>query len=191
MPFDLPRNARNLRFTGEVRAAIDEAPRGALGQRRSRGPQSRGHVPDPPLSSRRDVYQADPVPTPFMAPQACDFDDDDAPTTMLDRDGLDVIAGGFGSHAPHPSERPRRMTAPVPNFRSPAEIPTVIVAPEAMALPLPVTSSAESASRPPPLAVWLVAAALLAVLSYKLAPAALYQADAMVKMLDAKASANQ
>lgn len=186
MSFDLPRNSRDLRFTGELRAAEDEQPaRSALGRVRRTPPAAR--------RSDRDVYKAEPIATPFMSgPPAAsievlDDDDDDAPTTMLDRDGLDVIPGGFAAVG-SPSARPRGAggprqhgTAPIPNFRQVPRTPSVIIAPDL----LPAQAPAPPAQRQgPPLAFWLVAAMFAALVSYKIAPIAVNQADSVVHLLE-------
>src|SRR5688572_21369490 len=119
MSFDLPRNQKDLRFTGELRAAIDDQPRSKLGI-----PRSKKTTPQPGRSAYApDVYHADPIATPFAPPpiEVLDFDDDDdSPTTMLDRDGLDVLPGGFA-----PRQHPQGPAAgsPVPNFRTPQPMP--------------------------------------------------------------------
>lgn len=163
MSFNLPRNSRDLRFTGELRAELGRARR-----------------------TPRDVYQAEPIATPYMAgPPAASIeileeifedDDDDAPTTMLDRDGLDVIAGGLNGPRPKPQPR-QHATAPIPNFRRVPETPSVIIAPEPLPAPPP-------ARQGPPLGFWLVAAMLAAVISYKVAPMAVSQADSVVHLLE-------
>jgi hypothetical protein len=180
MSFNLPRNPRDLRFTGELRAQLGRA-----------------------RKTPRDVYQADPVRTPFVSgPPAAsieildelleDDDDDDAPTTLLDREGRDILPGGFDA-AGSPSARARagakpaarpQATAPIPNFRAPPETPSVIVAPE----PLPATPPRREG---PPLAFWLVAAVFAAGLSYKVAPMAVNQADSVVHLFDAHGAASE
>src|SRR5687768_14670185 len=92
MSFDLPRNAKGLRFTGDVKALVepDAPPSSALGKPRQRNaaPAFRAAMaipipspppasvlvaeprstPLPPPSSRKDVYRAEIVPTPYVAP---------------------------------------------------------------------------------------------------------------------------
>jgi len=171
MSFSLPRNQKDLRFTGELRAAIDDQPRSKLGIPRSKKTPQPGRPAHTP-----DVYQAERVPTPFSPPPISGFDvgdDDDSPTTMLDRDGLDVLPGGFGSPKPKTSERARKKT-PVPNFRDPRAVPKVIVKPDSQ-------NVAGSQAKTPPLVVWLVAALVLAIVSYKVSPLAFAKADHAVK----------
>lgn len=180
MSFNLPRNQKDLRFTGELRAAIDDQPRAKLGIPRSKKP-----TPQPGRSAYApDVYRADPIPTPFSPPpiEMLEIDDDDdSPTTMLDRDGLDVLPGGFRSPPQHhPSAR--AGNAPVPNFRTPAPMPKVIVAPDSiprMRQPEPPQTKA------PPLVFWLVAALVLAIASYKLTPVAFAKAEHVAKRTSA------
>lgn len=169
MSFNLPRNARDLRFTGELRAEL-------------------GRVRRTP----RDVYQADPIATPYASgPPAASIEiidlehdpDDDAPTTMLDRDGLDVIAGGLNGPRPKPEPR-QHATAPIPNFRRVPEPPSVIVAPETLPAPPP-------RKEPPPLTFWLAAAMVAAIVSYKIAPIAVNQADAVVRLLEPRGTSSQ
>lgn len=192
MSFNLPRNSRDLRFTGELRAAEAEQPAGrALGRVR--------RTPVPGRRSDRDVYKAEPIATPYLSgPPAASIDildledlvedddyDDDAPTTMLDRDGLDVLPGGF-SAVGSPSRPQPPATAPIPNFRRMPETPSVIVAPEP--LPRPAAPPQRNA---PPLAFWLLAAMLAAVVSYRVAPLAVNQADSVVRLLEPHGSAPQ
>lgn len=173
MSFNLPRNQKDLRFTGELRAAIDDQPRSKLGIPRSR------KTPQPGQSAHTpDVYRADPIPTPFAPPpiEVIDLDDDDdSPTTMLDRDGLDVLPGGFG--APKKKAEPNRRS-PVPNFRTPPAMPKVIVAPDSK----PNMMNGGSAQlKGPPLVAWLVAALVLAIVSYKVAPVMVAKAEVVAK----------
>lgn len=189
MSFNLPRNQKDLRFTGELRAAIDDQPRSRLGIPRSR------KTPQPGASAHApDVYRADPIPTPFAPPpiEVIDLeDDDDSPTTMLDRDGLDVFAGGFAAVG-LPAAGPRAggsgaakkkpeadRKSPVPNFRTPPAMPKVIVAPDAQ----PNMNRATDRAGSPPLVAWLVAALVLAIASYRVTPLAFAKADTVVKSL--------
>jgi hypothetical protein len=171
MSFNLPRNQKDLRFTGELRAAIDDQPRSKLGIPRSR------KTPQPGQSAYApDVYRADPIPTPFAPPpiEVLDFDDDDdSPTTMLDRDGLDVLPGGF---APKQTAAANGGSA-VPNFRTPGPMPKVIVAPESV----PRLKGPEPQTKAPPLVFWLVAALVLAIVSYKITPVAFGKAEVVAK----------
>jgi hypothetical protein len=157
MSFNLPRNQKDLRFTGELRAAIDDHPKSRLGVPRSK-------------------KRPETVPTPF-APPPIDFfeldDDDDAPTTMLDRDGLDVLPGGF---APKQTAAANGGSA-VPNFRTPGPMPKVIVAPESV----PRLKGPEPQTKAPPLVFWLVAALVLAIVSYKITPVAFGKAEVVAK----------
>lgn len=186
MSFNLPRNAKDLRFTGELRAAVDEQPRGKLGIPRAR------RTPQPGQSAHaRDVYQAEPIPTPYAPPPIAvlNLEDDESPTTMLDRDGLDIVAGGFagvgvpaagpqagGFGAPKQKAPEAKPSSPVPNFRTPVGMPSVIVAPD---------SRPRTPAQPktPPLAFWLVAALVLGIASYRVAPLAIRRADHAVRVL--------
>lgn len=171
MSFNLPRNQKDLRFTGELRAAIDDQPRAKLGIPRSR------KTPQPGQSAHTpDVYRADPIPTPFAPPpiEVVDFDDDDdSPTTMLDRDGLDVLPGGFGA----PKKKPEGdRKSPVPNFRTPPAMPKVIVAPDSRP-----NMGGQAQPKGPSLVAWLVAALVLAIVSYKVTPAMVTKAEIVAK----------
>ena len=173
MSFNLPRNQKDLRFTGELRAAIDDQPRSKLGI-----PRSKKTTPQPGRSAHSaDPYQPGTVPTPFAPPpiEVLDFDDDDdSPTTMLDRDGLDVLPGGFAPRQQH-SQRPA-AGGPVPNFRTPAPMPKVIVAPDSRPRMQP-----DAQTKTPPLVFWLVAALVLAIVSYKVTPLAFAKAEGAAK----------
>lgn len=170
MSFNLPRNQKDLRFTGELRAAVDEQPKAKLGIPRARKTPQPGKSAFP---TPADVYRADPVPTPFSPPPIDshhDFGDDDSPTTMLDRDGLDVLPGGFGA----PRKKPEaRKNTNVPNFRDPSAMPKVIVAPDPKTLP--------PQPKTPPLYVWMIGALVLALASYKVTPVVVAKADVVVK----------
>jgi hypothetical protein len=159
MSFNLPRNQKDLRFTGELRAAIDDHPKSRLGVPRSK-------------------KRPETAPTPFAPPPInffeLDDDDDDAPTTMLDRDGLDVLPGGFGAPRQKPDASGRN---PVPNFRTPVPTPKVIVAPDSVAHLRPRAQDEKA----PPLLFWLVAALVLAIVSYKITPVAFAKAENAAK----------
>lgn len=177
MSFNLPRNQKDLRFTGELRAAIDDQPRSTLGIPRSK------KTPQPGRSAHSpDVYHADPVRTPYAPPpiEVLDFDDDDdCPTTMLDRDGLDVLPGGFGAPRQKPDASGRN---PVPNFRTPQPMPKVIVAPEASR---PFLQQQDPQAKAPPLVFWMVAALVLAIVSYKVTPVAFAKVETVTKRAQA------
>jgi hypothetical protein len=177
MSFNLPRNQKDLRFTGELRAAIDDQPKAKLGIPRSK------KTPQPGRSAHApDVYHADPIATPFSPPPidvlAFD-DDDDSPTTMLDRDGLDVLPGGFGA----PKHKPDgNRQSPVPNFRTPPAMPKVIVAPDSQPR---MQRSGDAQTKTPPLVFWLVAALVLAIVSYKVTPVMVTKAEVVAKRVQA------
>jgi hypothetical protein len=175
MSFNLPRNSKDLRFTGELRAAIDDQPKAKLGIPRSR------KTPQPGRSAHSpDVYRADPIPTPFAPPpiEVIDLgDDDDSPTTMLDREGLDVLPGGFGAPR-HKPEANRR--SPVPNFRTPPGMPKVIVARDSKP-----TVPGQQRAKSPPLVFWLVAALVLAIVSFKVTPVMVAKAEIVAKRVQA------
>jgi hypothetical protein len=89
---------------------------------------------------------------------------------MLDRDGLDVLPGGFGA----PRKKPEaRKNTNVPNFRDPSAMPKVIVAPDPKTLP--------PQPKTPPLYVWMIGALVLALASYKVTPVVVAKADVVVK----------
>jgi hypothetical protein len=87
-----------------------------------------------------------------------------------------VLPGGFGApkHKPDPSTGRR---SPVPNFRTPQPMPKVIVAPDSF----PRMSSPEAHTKSPPLVFWMVAALVLAIVSYKVAPVAVMKAEVVAK----------
>lgn len=179
MSFNLPRNQKDLRFTGELRAAIDDQPRAKLGI-----PRSKKTTPQPGRSAyAQEPYGPGTIPTPF-APPPIEMheldDDDDSPTTMLDRDGLDVLPGGF-----RPPQHPQRVRggSPVPNFRTPAPMPKVIVAPDSIPR---MKQPQEPQTKAPPLVFWLVAALVLAIVSYKVTPVAFGKAEVVAKRVQSQ-----
>jgi len=163
MSFNLPRNARDLRFSGELRAALEEdAPR--LGKRRLR---------QAPSIPPKDAYDADPIPTPYFGqPSPVGSEDhDDCPTTMMDRETI-----------PHAPPQKQLKTQVIPGFRkmtpSDSGTPNVIIS-------LPAEAKKRSS---PPLAFWLIASLVLAIASYRIAPAAVAHAKAMTTLLDGSSS---
>lgn len=191
MSFSLPRNPRGLRFTGKVKALADadSPPASALGKPRPRN----GAIPSPPPSirpsaletpprsvppgpppSRKDVYKADVVPTPYLAPKIITpvpkkvaheevSYEDDVKTMAMDRDGLDVLPGGAFKQT-RPQEAAPRSPAPIPNFRPAIVQPQIVV---------PKKKEQRKKARGAPLALWLLASAIAAILSYRLAPEAM------------------
>ena len=183
MSFNLPRNQKDLRFTGELRAAIDDQPRAKLGIPRSKKP-----TPQPGRSAyAQEPYGPGTIPTPFAPPpiEVLELDDDDdSPTTMLDRDGLDVLPGGFRSPPQHhPSARGGNPA--VPNFRTPAPMPKVIVAPDSIPR-MKHRQQEEPQTKAPPLVFWLVAALVLAIVSYKVTPVAFGKAEVVAKRVQSQ-----
>jgi hypothetical protein len=227
MSFDLPRSTKGLRFTGDVKALVepDAPPPSALGKPRPRNaaPQFRAAMaipmpppssvlvaqplatpvppppssPSPPASSKKDVYNVEMVPTPYVAPpyvappprivtpsappvmqaprlvrkadaKEVSYDDEVA-TMAMDREGLDVMPGGGAFKMARPQTPPRSI-APIPNFR-PAIVAPQIVPPKVE----------RKRARGAPLALWLLASVVAGVLSYRLMPEALDRAGIVLE----------
>ena len=166
MSIRLPRNSKELHFTGSVRA---------LGQERPKGPPppppSRS-VPAP-IPAVPSVMLTTPTRLTTMRGQLASIDDDML-TEALDRDiinqALFPIARRENASQPPPN-------LPVPHFRSAAEAHahhaerTIIV------------------TKPPqggafPLGAWLIAALIAGIVSYQLAPQARNSLAEAVRALD-------
>lgn len=199
MSFVLPGNARSLRFTGEAKALApkSDSPQGqgiALGKPRVRKPPpppvvtpqptARVHTPVPPpatrvqtpahhmqtrvptpLPSSRDIYRPSAVPTPYVgsinapaARQPFESLDDENATMAMDRDALDVLPGGGVRR----TQKPVASVAPIPHFRPAMVAPATIV-------PHTASNSIRTGTGAP-LAVWVFAGLLAAVISFYVAP---------------------
>lgn len=212
MSFVLPGNARELRFTGEVKALdpktearTDSPPSGTeLGKPRLRkppasvrridtptqvreepppsvaavsvAPQSEGSAP-PRLPPKRSPYlppvmiasanaledwrTASPleIPSPARLTDPDPSIDEHALTTAMVRDALDVLPGG-GFQAKPAQTRPAPI--PIPHFRPrQSAIPTQLV---------PARRRKVRAVSGLPLGVWVAAAIVAAIVSFRVAP---------------------
>lgn len=170
MSIQLPRNQKELHFTGSVRALAPERPARALGRERPKGPDP--SLRPPPAPSRpqaADVYAAEAVlPTmpgpnklPTMRGQLASMDDDQ-PTEALDRD---LINASLFPLARRDNAGVAPLNLPVPHFRSAAEA-------RAHHAPPPVIVRRPQAGGGLPLSVWLIAALISGIVSYQVAPQA-------------------
>ncbi len=189
MSFELPRPARGLRFTGEVRAA-------ALGHARPKSnarPKPSGR---PKPRSGPDVYQQEPAPTPYIGarpslraeiaaavrdtPMRRPFDslDDLAETRAMVREDLDLPPS-----MPRAAKPPRHAALGVPNFRRTAAPPE----PAIVHLPPAAKKTTRSAGSPfMALMIWGVLALIGAMASYRYAPEILDDVKSAMKALDAR-----
>ncbi len=169
MSFELPRPSRDLRFTGEVRAA---------GLGRARGPKQpppfsapSAHVGRPSAEPRVDPYRADPAPTPWIGARPSvraelaarpryDTIDDAAETHALDRDALGLPKAPL-------VKAPKHAELGVPNFRRAAAPPE----PQLVWIP-PASKKKARAPRAPgvSLLVWAFLAIVGGSVSYRYAP---------------------
>lgn len=199
MSFVLPRPARTLRFTGEAKALVSgseapnpganvlgkprtvkpEAPRAAApGAMNVRTPvfdvQTRVRMATPKRTSGADLYDFDAAPTAYMPPSArrgrskLDSLPDD-PTVAMDRDGFDVLPGRR-VRTPAPMRAPNAPA--VPNFRVQPMLPVAIG---------PSERRSRKAKTKAPYAFWFFASVLVAMLSYRLAPAIMTHFEAPVQ----------
>jgi hypothetical protein len=180
MSIQLPRNQKELHFTGSVKALAPERPARApaLGRERPKGRAS--NLPTPTRAPVRDVYVAEAQPTPYFAARPSERAeaaqparlttargqlasmDDDPPTEALDRD---IINASLFPVARRPNAHAAPLNLPVPHFRSEAEArahhatPTIVIA-------------KRPSSGGLPLSVWLMAALIAGIVSYQVAPQA-------------------
>jgi hypothetical protein len=182
MSFVLPGNNRQLRFTGEALApAKDEPSAGpvALGKPRVRKPTT--PPPQVPQATARpnrtpthqSYTPASPSGRPGSYPPASirnkeerrqdDYEDGQA-TMALDREGHDVMPGGF-NNAPIPRHSSRPGTGPtgpaIPGFRPANPAAATVLVPNGQ----------QDRPKGAPLALWIVAAVLAGILSYHVTPA--------------------
>ena len=180
MSFDLPRNAKGLRFTGNVKSLAEtDAPPSVLGKPR---PRAAKPPPPPPSSAPPRSHHAPRIvtPAPVIARKVDAREvsyDDEVATMAMDRDGLDVMPGG-GFRGVHAQVAPQtqRPPAPIPNFR-PA--PHMMAPPQRM--PPPRVEKKKKKPSGATLALWVLASVVAAVLSYKLAPEALDRAGIVIE----------
>jgi len=198
MSIQLPRNQKELHFTGSVKAlaperAADplasERPATALGQQRPKGRGTNLPTPVPMRSQVPDVYVAEAQPTPYFAArpseraeaarpanlttargQVASMDDDQL-TEALDRD---IINAALFPVARRENAAAAPLNLPVPHFRSAAEarahhaVPTIVLAKRSNAGGLP-------------LSVWLIAALISGIVSYQVAPQAVASLNQAVR----------
>ncbi len=177
MSIQLPRNLKELHFTGSVKALAPARPANALGQERPKGPPP---PPPKPRTAAADVYVVDTQPTPYFGARPSERADaakslvlttmrgqlasmdEDILTEALDRNEIDAALFPIArrENASHPAPN-----LPVPHFRSAAEAkahhaePTIIVAKQPKGGSLPM-------------GMWLMAALVAGIVSYQLAPQA-------------------
>jgi hypothetical protein len=180
MSIQLPRNQKELHFTGSVKALGPErpAPAPALGRERPKGRAT--NLPTPTRAPVPDIYVVEAQPTPYFAARPSERAeaaqpvrlttargqltsmDDDQLTEALDRD---IINASLFPVARRANAHAAPLNLPVPHFRSAAEArahhatPTIVV---------PKRSSSGGL----PLSVWLIAALISGIVSYQLAPQA-------------------
>jgi hypothetical protein len=191
MSIQLPRNQKELHFTGSVKALAPERPErpvSALGQQRPKGP-----LPTPLRTPAPDVYVAEAQPTPYFAArpseraeaaqpvrattvrgQLASFDDDQL-TEALDRD---IINASLFPVARRENASAAPLNLPVPHFRSAAEA-RAHHAPPAMIVRRPTSGGL-------PLSVWLIAALISGIVSYQLAPQAVASLNQVVRGSDSR-----
>jgi hypothetical protein len=175
MSIQLPRNQKELHFTGSVKALAPERPAPALGRERPKGP-----LPLPIRTPAPDVYVAEAQPTPYVAARPSERAeaakplklttvrgqlasmDDDAMTEALDRDLLDAALFPVARRA---NAGAAPLNLPVPHFRSAAEA-------RAHHAPPALIVARRASSGGLPLSVWLIAALVSGIVSYQVAPQA-------------------
>ena len=183
MSIQLPRNLKELHFTGSVKALAPERPASPLGQERPKAPP-----PPPPKPVRSaDVYAVDMQPTPYVGARPSERAeaakpmklatargqlasmDEDILTEALDRDAIDAVLFPVAKRA-NASQPPPNL--PVPHFRSAEEAkahhaePTIIITKAKGGLPL---------------GMWLMAAVAAGIVSYQLAPQAAASVSQIVR----------
>jgi hypothetical protein len=198
MSFDLPRSPKGLRFTGSVRALAIGRERPARRQETAPAappsyrpqPQRQPYAQQTerqPRRTPRDVYAAEVIPTPYVAashpaeraptlaparpatlrPARARMPsfDDEAQTMALDRDAL-----ALGLAQPSAPLEPPRHGLPVPNFRPAVAGAVDSPGPQMVFTPAP---PAKASGPGLSLAVWVVAAVIAGMFSYRAAPEAL------------------
>lgn len=195
MSFVLPGNARELRFTGEVKARTppraDGAGPPALGKPRLRkppppAPAARAHhapapaarVPTPapsrPLTTQasRDHYRDEVARRPYVGaaepPTARRQDDsvvDDENPTTWME--RDALDVLPGAKAIRAPKPSPAFAAPIPHFRA---APLAASEPKMIIIPGTASNKVKTTTSGAPLAVWLLAAVVAGVVSYFVAP---------------------
>jgi hypothetical protein len=166
MSFELPRANRLLRFTGEVQSL-------PLGKKRP---------PAPPPSSKKDVYEKDPAPTPYFAARPSvraelaarnpfdSLDDENAVTRAMPRDEFD---------SPKTQKPPKHAALGVPNFRRSAAPPEPVII-----VPRFEKRTARQSSASLALLVWAFIAIIGGAISYRFAPAIVENVKTAVQVLE-------
>lgn len=174
MSIQLPRNQKELHFTGSVKALGPERPASPLGRERPKGP-----LPTPIRTPAPDIYVAEQQPTPYVAARPSERAeaaqplklttvrgqlasmDEDQLTEALDRD---IINAALFPVARRENAGAGPLNLPVPHFRSAAEARAHHAPPPKI---VPKRSNAGL-----PLSVWLIAALISGIVSYQVAPQA-------------------
>jgi hypothetical protein len=168
MSIQLPRNQKELHFTGSVRALGPERPANPLGRERPKGALPTP-VPSRPQQAPH-VFAAEAVLPTIPGPkklttvrgQLASMDDDQL-TEALDRD---IINAALFPVARRENAGVAPLNLPVPHFRSAAEArahhapPTIVIA------------KRSHGGGGLPLSVWLIAALISGIVSYQVAPQA-------------------
>jgi hypothetical protein len=185
MSIQLPRNLKELHFTGSVKALAPVRPSSALGQERPKSP-----LPPPPKPVRSaDVYAVDVQPTPYVGARPSERAeaakpiklattrgqlasmDEDLLTEALDRDEIDAalfpVARRANASLPAPN-------LPVPHFRSAAEAKAHHAEPAIIVRKQPQGGNL-------PLGMWLMAALAAGIVAYQLAPQAAASVSELVR----------
>jgi hypothetical protein len=135
-------------------------------------------VPDPPMRRARTPFESrHPYVGSMLGPafhdksEPSDADSEtvdgfyDNPTMAMSRDALDVLPGARALMAP---KVPSRVGAPIPHFRA-GHVATPAAPSPAFVAPRVAAQSVKPPSRAP-LAVWIVAAIVVGVISFRFAP---------------------
>jgi hypothetical protein len=188
MSIQLPRNLKELHFTGSVKALAPVRPANALGQERPKAANGGPLLAPPPKPLRSgDVYVVDTHPTPYFGGRPSERAeaakpiklttargqlasmDEDLLTDAIDRDQIDAALFPVARRANASQPAPN---LPVPHFRSAVEAkahhaePVIVKPPKAAGLPL---------------VVWLVAALAAGIVSYQIAPQAAASVSQIVR----------
>jgi hypothetical protein len=187
MSIQLPRNLKELHFTGSVKALAPVRPANALGQER---PARSGPPAPPPKPVRSaDVYAVDAQPTPYVGARPSERAeaakpiklatargqlasmDEDLLTEALDREQIDAALFPVARRANASQPAPN---LPVPHFRSVAEAKAHHAEPT-------IIASKPSKGGSLPLGMWLMAALAAGIVAYQLAPQAAASVSQIVR----------